>query len=369
MMIPIWSQYITISKTNSGTPYKEMQCFKLLRLTELWDNAATKKLKAYVNSSVPAEKSFAACVVSGISTEDFPMWISSIVWVKRIATADLCVATQDINLVTLLYHYVMQRIRSSDNALAERIRNKVATTSSKAGDEDSKLSFMESYKVKHELSIGRIEVLKHGTKDCFQCAHTLCPSIDDKLIHEALDNTKILYEHDIQPSQIALVQWIYKPIIQPRAMDYMPKKTLVEMVAVTQSILWTYEHYVLAGLVSAIANMSNLETYTVSGIESRARLPKDIVEELDKYYPYHRRPDTRASNVKTHNPAVKAIEELESILNDHVWILTLPDSYLPMVSPSKIRRYQLPHDIRVKIAKLVLSIGQREFLKPHALTF
>jgi len=170
-----------------------------------------------------------------------------------------------------------------------------------------------------------------------------------------------LQNHQIFVPQMTLVQWCVARILPPRGMLHLKKTTVLLVMGVVQAILWHKGHRELAALLTAI-EQDNDDEMQLGGTDSRARLPKDVVEKLDQLYPYSRRPTGKQRNAKRPNAAIETIDELNKAFGNNVWRLTLPAGWIEQVTGNKNnRRYSVPVDIKIKLANLAIEIAQRSF--------
>ena len=138
------------------------------------------------------------------------------------------------------------------------------------------------------------------------------------------------------------------------------KKTVVAAAGATQAILTHYNHVKLAGVATAFA-VENEDEFMVNGVDSRARITKDLQEELNNLYQYHRRSVSKAKNARNANQAIQAIESMTDKLSEKNWVLTVDDKLLPYITGSETQRqFSLPHEIKNLLANLVITLAKRK---------
>lgn len=359
-MVPVWGEFINRTRKDAGTVFKEYYAFQLLAYSNIYNAEPMERLRVYVEHSLPAEKSKAAAIFGGISSEDFPMWVLGLVVVRRLSIGDVRGTDPGTTLVSFIYKYIGQKVKGHDNNFIGMVKDKQVEGQGQEGENN--LSKLEGYKIKQEIPAGDIAIIEHCAKKPMELARRLCPEIDEKLVKESIDAVfATLQSHKIFVPQMTIVQWVVARVLPPRGMLHLKKTTVLTVMGVVQAILWHKQHYELAALMTAI-EQDNDDEMQLGGTDSRARIPKDILEQLEALYPFSRRPTGKQRNVKRVNPAVETIDELSKGFGQHDWRLTLPSSWVEQVTGNKNnRRYSVPHDIKIKLATIVIQIAQRGF--------
>jgi hypothetical protein len=158
------------------------------------------------------------------------------------------------------------------------------------------------------------------------------------------------------------LQWIFKPVVSPRAILYLSKNTVVTCLAVAQAVLWHREHFTLAGIVTSRIHQGG-DGVMVTTVDSRARVPKEMQEQLITYYPHAKKQGSK-NRPKIVNQVLESIDNLTNNLASYDWYLTLEQSQVIKSNTGiNSRRLTIPHDIKIQIAKLVLELAQRNWKK------
>lgn len=358
-MIPIWGEFISRTKKESGTIFKEYYAFRLLAQSSIVNSEPMERLRVYVEHSLPADKSKSSAILGGISSEDFPLWVLGLVVVRRLSVGDVRGIDPNSSLVTFIYKYIGQKVKGHDNSFVGMVKDKPFEGHGQEGENN--LSRLEGYKVKQEIPAGDIAIIGYYAGNMNELALKICPDINLDLVRQSEVTTRALSTEQIWPAQIALIQWVLSPVIPARGLQHIPKTTVMRAMAVTQALLWHRKHFELAALLSAIQTQNDDELQ-FGGTDSRARISKDQLEELDKLYPYSRRPSGKQRVVKRVNPAEESINSLAGKFSEHDWKLTLPAEWVGQVTGNKNnRRYFVPHNIKVLLATLAINLAKRAF--------
>lgn len=357
-MVPIWGEFINRTRRDAGTVFKEYYAFQLLAYSNLYNSEPMERLRVYVEHSLPAEKSKAAAIFGGISSEDFPMWVLGLVVVRRLSIGDVRGVDPGTTLVSFIYKYIGQKVKGHDNNFIGMVKDKQVEGQGQEGENN--LSKLEGYKIKQEIPAGDIAIIEHHARQAFQLAQKIAPDIDASLVQESIESVfSQLQNHNIFTAQMTIVQWVVARVLPPRGMLHLRKTTVLQVMGAVQAVLWHKGHREIAALMTAIEQDSDDEML-LGGTDSRARIPKDMLEQLDKLFPFSRRPTGKQRQVKRVNPAIETIEELNKGFGSNVWRLTLPAPWVEHVTGNKNnRRYSVPHDIKIKLANLAIQIAQR----------
>lgn len=358
-MIPIWSEFIRTTKSETGTNFKEYYAFALLSKTSLIDCPAMERMRTYIRNIIKPDQSMTDSIVDGVGSEDYANWLLAALMVTRICVGDVRGLENQPCLVITSYKYITQTTRQpkGSGAGAAIARKDFAT-----GDGDHEPSRLESYKPKEEFSQGDLSPYKVYADDIFRTAKRLSQDIDLDLLASTLDNNKQLQKEALHDAQLTLMQWVIAPVISPRAVFNMPKDTVIKLLSLAQVVLWQKGHQKLSLFTTAV-KVQDTDVMMLSGLGTVARLTKDQIAELEKMYPYNRLPASRPT-AKIINDAVAAIDIQTNRLNSCDWILTAPDAMITEVLGKAQRRVGCPHDIKICLANLVLQIANRTLHNP-----
>ena len=196
-------------------------------------------------------------------------------------------------------------------------------------------------------------------EDSTGLALRLCPDLDLKVLEDSLASVRALEVHQLWTQQVVLAQWILKQQVSPKGLLYVSKMEVVKVIGIAQAILWHKGHFELAGLISSI-NQSNDDEMSICGSDSRARITKEQVEELDRIYPYTRKPVGKQKAPKRTNPGVEAIESLACMFSENDWILTTPDYMTRKITNNTGVYYSVPSNIKILLATLAIQLGNRK---------
>lgn len=358
-MVPIWGEFIRSTRREYGTKYKEYYAYKLLAYSSVVRSRAMEKLFEFVQHTLPPDKSKSSAIYDGLSTEDFPIWVLGLVLVRRLSVGDVRGVDPNINLVTFIFRYIQQKVKSHDQSFMGMVKDKMIEGVGQEGENN--LSKLESWKVKEPVPAGDIEFIAFYTENMSWLKPNYYEVVDRDTLAVAQQYIEQMMAVQIWPSQITLTQWVMARFIPPRGLMHVSKQTTVKAMGAAQALLWHKGYHDVAALLSAVAE-DNSDTLQLSGPETPMKIATPLMEQLDALYPYSKRSTTKQKALKRVNPAAEAIDAVAASFSERAWRLTTAPEWTERVTGNKNhRRYTVPRDIKIKLANLAISIAQRTF--------
>lgn len=361
VMVPIWGDYINLTSGLIGTNFKEFYALKLLHEASIFTSAPMERMREYINAALPPEPPKEIFNL-GMSSEDFPIWILSRILILRLTVADLRGNDVKKSLMPFLHTYIDGMVNPRNNNFANMIKEKKPEGNS--SNEENNLSILESHRQREELAAGAISKLAVYTRNALRMARVVCPDVPEELVAESLETAKQLLMTPIMPVQLSLAAWVLRPALSPRANLYFQNTDVITCIGVAQALLLHRGHLELAGLVSAISVLND-ETSHVRSVGSRGRIPPDMLEEIHRLYPYSERPTGKIrenTDTREFNMVLLSIKEIDKGFGKPEWTLTMAPHWVEQLTKNKNNRsYSTPHEMRIRLATLIISIAKRSF--------
>ena len=359
-MIPVWGDYISTTRHDTGNDFKEFYAFQLLRKSYIINSQPILKLRTYIQH-LTVDKHTPDNVLRGISSEDFVYWLLALLCVKRLTIADIRGDNPEANIITYIYKFIVQKIQNRDNNTADSYKEKRFDDKGVANSEN-KVSTLEKYKIKTNISPGEIVELEFVMRDIVSAAQKLTSRLDMNMFQHSLETCQILMQYEILEPQFTLLSWVFKPVISPRGLYYLDKQIIVNALGALQTVLWARGHRYLA-LLATCHHITSEREMIVSPIDSKMRLPKEIADEVEKLYPFTRLSTSKKRiDNKNSNIAINDINELAEQLTSYSWRLTADSSLIEQELNSTSRRMTIKPDIKQIIGNLVVEIGSRSWI-------
>ena len=356
-MIPIWGEFLYKTEDDSGTQWKEYYAYLLLEQTSLMKTEPMIKLLTYVDRNVGGDKANPVSVLNGgISTDDFPDWVTGLVVVRRLGFGDIRGVNPNIHLVTQISGFINTIMGGQESRFksAGMIKPKIIEGQG-SSDSESNLSKLEGVKVKEAVPSGNIVPIDVFTDDIKKVAKRICPSLDMALLRASAESVKQLYNEEINPIQRSLVLLLCSREISTKGGMYLDHIKLIKLIAIAQAVFWHNGFHDLALLVSAISK----GRVGISNLEGRARIPPAQMDRLNVLYPHPRRPPGKKSD-KGKNPAVIAIELMEVEFSSYQWRPTIPKEWLDQLQNQNNQTYYVPYEIKIKLAEFAIALASKE---------
>lgn len=357
-MVPVWGEYISNIRQETGTMYKEFIAFQLINKSNVAKSIPMEKLRVYIEHIVGDDNFDANNILNGICAEDYGFYLLSLVCIRRLCIGDVRGVDIKANLITFIYKFIIQRIRNSDNNFENVVKEK--TFDDRSPDGENKISTLERYKIKTNVSLGEIVELEYSLRDIRDCASKLSYLIDPAMLERSLQTSNELLTERLLDPQMTMLRWLFKPVISPKGLMYLPKPMIVQALGAMETVLWARGHKYLAILASSYAVLSDKEM-VISPVDSKMRVPAEMTDELNKLYPFTRTISSRKSGVKEVNLAARSIDTVTDNLSMFSWRPTAHESMLQEVFGNTNRKFPIKPDIKLYLTKLVLEIGSRSW--------
>jgi ribosomal protein L31E len=358
-LVPIWGEFIARTRQESGTTFKEYYAFQLLNRAKILQSEPYQKLIVYIDRTVGDDRSNPSTIIEGISSEDFPRWMMALVVIRRLSTGDIRGIDARANMVTYIHKYVTAKMKGSDIAADNMVKEKLYDDG--GGDIESKLSSLERYKIKHDISQGEITELEYIISDYRRIAYLLSSNMTEELLNRCIESAKILETHDIIEPQITVLRWVFKKVISPRGLMYLDKSHIVRAMGVLQAVLWARGHKYLS-LLTTSHILKHDDYIYIGNTDSRQRITKDMQAELDRLYPYFKTVGGKKTGLKPLNLATRSIEMVADNFSMFTWSMTADEEMIKdAFGNCNSRRIQVPSDIKIRLARLVIEIGNHQW--------
>lgn len=362
-MVPIWGEYIFRTKEENTRNFKELAAFRLLSKSKLIVCTPMVRLRRYVEATLENEAPTAAPILSGMGSAERPEWIQAMTVIRRVAPGDLSTSDDKGNLIKNIHTFVQGTIKDTDRKFGGSIREKYAAMGDK---EDDSTSFFELVKVKQQVSIGEAAIynayagdyggLPNGEWGILNLAHHIDPTIDTMKLELCIRNAQRLQDIEVHTHALVIVQWVVNKAMPAQSVMLLDKPALLSLYGVVQALLWHWGMVELAILITAGINPDDQNRQIM---ESRSRIPAELVMKLNEIYPYEENTGRTRGQVK--NVGVKSIQLLAKELSVPKWLVRAPSELLEECPLVEVRHNRMvtPFNILEHLARLIIKINGR----------
>lgn len=369
LMLPIWGEYIREYGDEAGSTHKEKAALKILARSWVLTSKPAERLQEYLMNLIPRELKLAP-VFNGLGSEELPEWILGLVCTRRLVVSPLSSPDEKTNLISSVYNYTHT---NTFNSMERKFRQLIVEKHRASPHGEDNTSLLENYKVKQPLSDGDVMMLSVYTEFTtdgvsgsrkLAMAESIDPSIPMAFVEACVAEIPKIIRMNILTHHYTLVQYVVSSVIPAAGVESLNRSSFLRALAVSQAVLWHWGFYDLAALITASPN--NNSSGNMFGIETRPRIPKELVERLVELYPYYQAVGNRndvASMEKQrrqNNPAIKAIDILSKEINNKEWNLYAPLELVRLSSATRgTRRMFAPPDLKTQLANLCIKISTR----------
>lgn len=366
LMVPLWGEYITMTESVTGSNMKESVAFALLYHTKLVSSEPMERLRRYVHATIANSKentTNAAAILTTLGSSSTPDWVTALAVVRRLAIGEIATTDENSSIVTNIFQYIGNTLRSLDRKFGKpfggKVTDKSDVASGRGGSDEQSVSAPERYKVKQVVADGDIIVLSVYTEDVHGMVHRIDPTVDPAMIDQCLHCIRALEQEAIRRHQVTLVQWVLKNALPAHSGDSLDKPAILRAMAATQALLWHWQFYDLAALVTATP-LPITGGFGYGTSDNRGRFPKEIIEQFQELYPHQRNGQGKqASSWRTSNAGAVAIDAFQDLISPFDWRLHCPQDLMVRTNRTENqRKLVVPGDVHNQLARMLIRIHQ-----------
>ncbi len=362
IMFPIFGEYIVQTSDDIDTEYKEYRAGGLILGTTFEQYEGFQKLHTYIVANTQPERVKTSAILDGLPSDQFPYWALFLVLIRRLTIADVR-GIGDVTIVSFIHNYIATRAgKYETNFSFGRTRDKELPSGS--GDDESKLSTVEQYKIPEEHGPGFIVELDRDANNIQAMVRCLCPDVPKRLIDQALRAAQALQHESFSDSgpQIRIFQWLIGPYMAPRFVHNIEKLSVIPMLAVVQAMLWHNGWKDLAVFLST-TKMPDEAVMTITSGVTRSNIPRIQKDKITELYPHTRRSTGRATAAKAPPAGLVAVQKTANEILASNWKMHAHQDWIDQlgyqnVSSARRQEYRIPNDIRVQLADLCILIAE-----------
>jgi len=354
-ILPPLAYYAFIKSSLLGINRKEYVLYEILNRHPISEIPPVKKLWDFINRLVEiglkdGEQGAVIVIMRGIPREDFSDYLLALATFQKVAIGTIINDNISKNVVTRIYNFINNKLMTKGD-VSNAIRGKRVGIDAEGGPGD-KESALEVYRIPSVVPKNVEIELDWSVSDPGFVMHQLPITIDPNIVNDAMLFNRCFYETPVDETQIQLLGYMFKHIIDPRGLDYVSIDGIVSLLSVGFAYLWSIDMKFLALLLTSSSIQQDSEIAIVNSTSNRNRIPKEVKNELQKYYPHE-----RVVNInETENMAEWAINELGNSIYKKRWMPNATKKYLDIGLNNDNNAMILPADIKIQICDLVLHI-------------
>lgn len=341
-----------------NTVHKEYILYQLLKQHPIFKSNPANKLWGLIDKVVNLPTNDQK--VDNIRTlekqlpkEEIATAILAVVAIQKLSVCCIVDDDKDKNIVTKVYNYVNNKLKSAGDT-TKSIKPKTSLTDTESGTGD-KESIIESTRISSNLNTATpLELswaINSVEKILIQLPEYIKSKVDMEVVNDAMEFNKIFNNGNIHRVQIDILAFIFKDIIDPRALDYVDIDSIINLMSVGFAYLWGIDFKKLALLLVSQQNTMDEDIMSINSTVNRTRIPKEVKEELEVLYPYK-----RVINKETQANLVE--ETINGMVNDFFdkkWNHTASDKYILSVLNNTNSNNLLYIDLKLDLANFIIQ--------------
>lgn len=361
--LPIFT-YAAIKEQDLGTHFKEYILFNFISSHKpTFHSAPMKKVMGLIEMLINQENKtddvgMIRVLEKRVPSDRLPYYYLAMLMLQKISVAPIVLRDNEKNLVKKIHNSVKGKLRPNAD-VAKAIRKKEALKDADGLPGDSE-SYVESHRLLYaHAPTDMVEfnwALESIEKIMLQLPAKQREYVKLDMLDEIKDYVKIYLKGNLLPFHIDILAIIFKSIIDPRCLDYIKIENLVNLVAIAFVYLWNTNNKHIALIFNSLAQQSedNVEEVVINSTTNFTRIPEEIREELDFYYPYKR--------IINGEKAVNVAEETIGVLSDFIlsqnWIPNSPPKYIEEVIGQQPYNKVVTTELKIHLAKFIISNEQ-----------
>lgn len=372
-MVPIWAEFIRMTRRDVGGNSKELEAFRLLYQSKIHESNTMSRLQEYVHvtvSTLVGSDLPATVILNGMSETELSDWMLATCVVRRLAMCQISVNDEASNIITNVYQYVRLGVQGSQKKHGKKFGGRVnLRPPSEMGEDKQKRAVAEINKVKQELPDGvRVflnvfmekptivlyRALGLTQRGSMELIAEKPEGIDERLTACAAVVDQIP-DLSFEPFQITLVQYTLSHVFPAKGVPLLTFSSLKNAIAVSQCVLWEWGFYDLAALLTA-QRYEMGEEAMIGAPETRSRISRELLDDQANRWVFQK-PVRGKITARQSNVAAKAVDILSDQMAEADWELFCPHKLIELVSHTAVgRRMSIPSDIRISLSLLLNKV-------------
>lgn len=364
-VIGVIGQFAYIKAGDLNTIHKEYILFNFLQsYPRIFHSEAMEKLIGLVEKLIALptnEKNTEerAIIEKQLSREELPVSIVATVVIQKIGILALTGDNNDKNIVTKIYNYIKNKLKSNGD-VTKTIRDKSPRDGAKDENMDSE-SPVETYRSLTDIEQGKLIEYNWALRSVDVIMRQLPESIRSIInmqdVYNALDFIRCFEsEIPLTKTQIDLIACLSKPVIDPRCLDRIQIRSILNLMAVNFAYLWALDCKTLALiLTSRVYNTEAEDELMLNSVVNKSRISKELKEKLDEIYPYKR----VINETTTANVVVESIDLMAADIFSKSWVPNAYKEYLDVVYGETGSNNIVVPELKILLAEMFIKNEER----------
>lgn len=374
-MMPVWTNYIEVTKQSSGPTWKQHKAYKLIAKTKYANCEAMNRLRIYIEASIDTQDDLASAIVEGISTEDFPDWLMAVTIIQKILITDIRgiprnKAMTSPVLMSAIHKYVTGKIKRYETNFVGTVRDKRPEVDM-SGDGENNVSRLENYKAREALSVGSITSIEVYFEDPINDPFIYQTMVNGQVVPSKLEVIRPYLQMYMQAMDVynqldqrtnsiptiktwqrAIVEWVLRDILPTRALEILSKPVELNCFAIAAAYLHATGYLDIALILTSVDRNEDRRDFPEID-----KLSKDTLAILEGMYQHQLKGAKK--NDKLRNAAVATIDLVLRDIMEKERYYALPQQVVETLYPGHTRRMVIvERNLRERMGKLIVELNK-----------
>jgi len=353
-VLPVLGYFAYVKSSDVSGKHKEYILFNMINNHPIYQSEPMQKVLGMITElvKIPLKKTDVTAVLvleKQVSKDELANYIMSIIAIQKVMTAVIIKDSTSKNIITRIHNYVTGRLETDTN-VSKSIRNKESGNDVDSIGSEDKESVIEAYRIAVDIPDGFVEEMNWYIGNIDYILRDINVTIDINILRDSLDSNRIFLEDDITDEQILVLSFIFKNVIDPRALEYLNIESIINLLSVGFAYLWAIDCKHLAIILTSVLEKYNEDDMTINSTVHRNRITKEIKAELNELFPYEK----VINSETTQNNAEIAINKISDQFYDRN---RLPTCDIKYVNELGINTNKLiPSNLKIQLANMIIKI-------------
>ena len=212
---------------------------------------------------------------------------------QKLVIADVVNDTSEVNIVTMLYTFLTNKLREIKNT--SKIREKILAT---GGDSEIDIdSNVENHRAVQVVMQSDIAHINFATDSMEKILSQVSEPMADLMRKPIVMGTKTYkledlrrefdaYKEESIPENVfRILECVFKGVLDPRALEHLELENIICMITLAYAYIWNLGLPKLAVFLGSTAIRREENFITINVSSGKTRIDKEIMTELIKYFP------------------------------------------------------------------------------------
>jgi len=285
-----------------------------------------------------------------LPTSELPRYLLYTVIIQKLSIAAVVTDNRSRNVITRTYNYIINKLKTKANS-GKRITSKepMSDVDSTNGDKES---VIEAYRIVSNITMGTEVEFNWYTEHLNFLCRDLPYEVDHNLLALAIKKNQCFRKMPVAREQVILASYLFKSIIDPRALDYIGIDGIINILSVAFTVYWTHGHKEIAMFINSKQVRSASDVVDIN-VTPNIRIDPVLKDKLNELFPYHK----ILGKNKVESVIGESITMLTYNIFRHKWIPNSPEECLESYFGNNVSKV-LDNNFKNKLGELIVFLEE-----------